>query len=475
MLLFVFANSCFGKIWYVKEGGAGVKDGSSWSNAAEDISDLLQNPYINPTTVWSSQGRLKPSPDDTIFVACGVYSPIQIWCPDDYVVNYRTSYRRRIHIYGGFKGNESCLSDRQSWSDYPSILDGHNHYYCIWIENQTLSNRQDNKDIVIDGFTLQNGYGEGAAIRLVHNNVLFSNLRIINNIGSPILLFENSGNDFYDRYNGEILLYNSVISRNKIVNDGFNTIPENLISLSSSKVNFVNTTIVENSHNTTGYTGYFGFYLYNHSHLSVLNSIIYNNTFDRMASFDFFNNQNLLEFAYCDVQNSGGSSNWNLSVAIDSGFNIDKIPLFIDTHNLEYGISKSSPCYNAGNNFLYYSLLQGFQTSLNFFCNFDFDANNRIYDGIIDIGAYEFFPSINSVQSNLNSFDEEGKYFIQNEDVISIDDGIDYDIIKVFDVSGRCIYSNTNRIFQIKIPTGCYFLYMIKDNQIVCFKKILIN
>ena len=183
----------------------------------------------------------------------------------------------------------------------------------------------------------------------------------------------------------------------------------------------------------------------------------------------------MLEFAYCDVQNSGGSSNWNLSVAIDSGFNIDKIPLFIDTHNLEYGISKSSPCYNAGNNFLYYSLLQGFQTSLNFFCNFDFDANNRIYDGIIDIGAYEFFPSINSVQSNLNSFDEEGKYFIQNEDVISIDDGIDYDIIKVFDVSGRCIYSNTNRIFQIKIPTGCYFLYMIKDNQIVCFKKILIN
>ena len=108
--------------------------------------------------------------------------------------------------------------------------------------------------------------------------MLFSNLRIINNIGSPILLFENSGNDFYDRYNGEILLYNSVISRNKIVNDGFNTIPENLISLSSSKVNFVNTTIVENSHNTTGYTGYFGFYLYNHSHLSVLNSIIYNNT-----------------------------------------------------------------------------------------------------------------------------------------------------------------------------------------------------
>ena len=78
------------------------------------------------------------------------------------------------------------------------------------------------------------------------------------------------------------------------MNDGFNTIPENLISLSSSKVNFVNTTIVENSHNTTGYTGYFGFYLYNHSHLSVLNSIIYNNTFDRMASFDFFNNQNFL-------------------------------------------------------------------------------------------------------------------------------------------------------------------------------------
>ncbi len=46
---------CNSKIWYVKEGGSGNKDGSSWSNAAEDITALLQDPSVNQNSMWSSQ------------------------------------------------------------------------------------------------------------------------------------------------------------------------------------------------------------------------------------------------------------------------------------------------------------------------------------------------------------------------------------------------------------------------------------
>ena len=51
LFFFLICNS---KIWYVKEGGSGIKDGSSWNNAAEDFPALLQDPTVNQNSLWSS-------------------------------------------------------------------------------------------------------------------------------------------------------------------------------------------------------------------------------------------------------------------------------------------------------------------------------------------------------------------------------------------------------------------------------------
>lgn len=121
-LVFISLSSlCKGDIWYISEGGRGNKDGTSWSNAASDFPDLLQNPSVNQNTVWSSQGQILPKPEDTIFVSAGRYSPIIIWCPDDPFninnpnSNKRVSFEGRIHIYGGFCGNETSLEERMYW------------------------------------------------------------------------------------------------------------------------------------------------------------------------------------------------------------------------------------------------------------------------------------------------------------------------------------------------------------------------
>ena len=71
--------------------------------------------------------------------------------------------------------------------------------------------------------------------------------------------------------------------------------------------------------------------------------------------------------------------------------NIDADPLFADVENENYRLTEFSPCINAGDN----SVISW---------QLDLDNNLRIYDGIVDIGCYEWqgTESDNYQISNLN-------------------------------------------------------------------------
>lgn len=81
------------------------------------------------------------------------------------------------------------------WYDKESIIDGDSTYKCIWIENQYKGTDQYKKEIVIDGFTLENGYGQGAAIRIVNNTPLLSNLKIQDIVGRTIYVANCNSSD----------------------------------------------------------------------------------------------------------------------------------------------------------------------------------------------------------------------------------------------------------------------------------------
>ncbi len=97
--------------------------------------------------------------------------------------------------------------------------------------------------------------------------------------------------------------------------------------------------------------------------------------------------------SYCDIQSSGGSTNWNTEMGPDGGGNIDLDPMFARTPNPgpdgiwddiddDYGdlrLQPGSPCINAGDpNFV----LQPVET--------DLDGHARVLCGRVDMGAYEF-------------------------------------------------------------------------------------
>ncbi|WP_430811630.1 MULTISPECIES: hypothetical protein [unclassified Carboxylicivirga] len=88
LVLFFISCSNHGNIIYVKQDGGGTKDGSSWSNAYDDIQNAIN---------VAQDG-------DSIFIANGTYSPSSI-------NGYKLT--KNIFIIGGFKGFEQSSDERE--------------------------------------------------------------------------------------------------------------------------------------------------------------------------------------------------------------------------------------------------------------------------------------------------------------------------------------------------------------------------
>jgi len=97
--------------------------------------------------------------------------------------------------------------------------------------------------------------------------------------------------------------------------------------------------------------------------LNVINSIIWNEWAQELQG-------NHLDVSYSDIQNYNGIGLNNI--------NLD--PVFVDANNLDLRLSENSPCINTGTP----------DTTGLHLSPWDLDGNPRIYDGRIDMGAYEW-------------------------------------------------------------------------------------
>ncbi|WP_233897452.1 choice-of-anchor Q domain-containing protein [Tenacibaculum piscium] len=138
--------------YYVKADATGANDGSSWINAYTDLQDAL----------------LKVKDADEVWVAKGTYIPDA----SDKLINFEIS-KKNVTIYGGFKGTESLLSERNLVgvnTTNETILSGDlmaNDDANITFGNTTRSDNSLNVvkingyDAVIDGFTISGGNSSG--------------------------------------------------------------------------------------------------------------------------------------------------------------------------------------------------------------------------------------------------------------------------------------------------------------------------
>ena len=242
-----------------------------------------------------------------------------------------------------------------------TIVDGNNSVRCFYL---------DHADAVIEGFTIQNGKyltGFGGGVNIKNDgtvrNCTIKNSQARDGGGVAIDnggLVENCyiyGNTAI--YGGGIRLLNGGEVRNCVIKG-------NTTTLYGGGVNIWNSGIVKNCVITdnTGPNGA-GIRTRNNGH--VYNCIIYYNNGDNYdvngSGYHYYNT--------CTTPALPGTYSTN---------SISSVPLFADlTPGLEdYRLQSASPCIDVGMNF-------GWMNTV-----LDLDGNNRIVNGIVDMGPYEY-------------------------------------------------------------------------------------
>lgn len=432
----IFINA---RIWYVSQNGRGNKDGTSWSNAAADICDIIKKDYSYP---------LYPLPGDEIWVSQGTYSPIILWKGNDTIqynpLRFRNTFRNKIRIYGGFSGYENSLEERNKWNIYKTIISGDNQNNCIWIEGSSYLQHGE-IGIIIDGFTLSNGHGQGSAIRLIQNNTLFNNIVITGNNEAPLVYVENAKMDTVAEYYSKPIIVNTLIYNNQIYSDSQNQY--SIFQTIYSDIEILNTTIVNNFISNNSYT----LLAQNNSIIDVYNTIMYNNSHGR----DHINNSRI-NYQSSLIQNI--LTNPLQMSGNNLGHNLDQYPSFVDESNNDYRITLYGPCYLAGDLLLYGHIFLIFRINPPIFFSYDIEGKNRFYNGRIDIGAYACITPNQNVSSNLSSFE----------------DSADVDFVLVYDLNGKLFLSSPFSLFSTDtLEKNKYWIVVYyKDNKVVDIVKI---
>ena len=330
---------------------------------------------------------------NTIHLAEGIYSPETTG--EKFPLNMR-SYVSLVgdsEISTILDGNElsnliTCIfSDKDFYIKNLTIQNGKSSngggivFYCF-------SNAIVKSVIIKDNITLEGGYAGGLFCR-DNSNPIFENVTITNNsalIGGGVKIVESS-----PVFINCIISYNSadptyigtagiscshecspiLINTGLLKNSGTETagiyLGTNCYSTS------VNNSFVDNNGENT-------IYLQENGNIELVNSIIWNNTNKEIYFYHNYD-PNYVEISYTNIQGgeSGIQTNGNGTYYWGPG-NIDEDPLFVGGDPFSYELTKYSPCIDAGT-------LD--TTGLHLPAN-DLAGNPRIFNGRIDIGAYEY-------------------------------------------------------------------------------------
>ncbi|MBQ4547928.1 MAG: right-handed parallel beta-helix repeat-containing protein [Bacteroidales bacterium] len=373
---------------YVDVTAKGSKDGSSWNNATADVQ-----------TAINYAATMEPRPE--IWMKKGVYTMPENegWAMFTIIPGTK--------IYGGFAGDENPVTfnknDRELF-DNKTVLDAKNLLRAI--DHYTATN--DYEKSVIDGFTIKNGNAEpiytkripssvtsfpseyvGGAIRL-KDNVSVTNCDIYNNVadkGGAIyannydedmnILISNS--KFHDNYaheeGGAIVMSRNYIYQNtqhdSIINcEISNNKSDRFAGLNINWTKVLNSTIVGN--NTEMYA--FDTLTSTNHNNKYYNCILWNNV-SRNYSNQIEGYDNTYE--YCAIH-GGYTGEGNITLdkynsGTEEGVNYVN---FIDPEGRAYQPQNTSAVIDKGNNT--YSV-----------GDFDLAGKDRIYNEIVDLGAYE--------------------------------------------------------------------------------------
>lgn len=419
-------NGVKGADAYVKQGGSGTKDCSSWENACPTLQDALAK--VSSGVIWVAKGTYYPDEGSG-------------QTPNSPASTFRL--KNGVEIYGGFAGNGSARDVKTNITvlsgdlgqddtrdsnnivqkppqpvykgpgkplDMTSDIKGTNAYHVVTASGV-------NETAILDGFTITAGYAEsGSGGGMLNDNASpkLSNLSFygnwgehgggmanINN-GSPTLLAvtfsgnsAKSGGGMYNiesiafidstTFTGNWAWFGGAIMNLHVGGDYVNNDYTHLYVRSSTISG--NTTRPHSAdsgavHDDTSLTVY-------------VNSTMWGNNFSMRTIYSEHSMTNVSSSNVegCQYSSDSGPVDWNIykdrgkftNTKVDPGHRNALAADLAPTTGGDYRLLKASPLIDAGN-------------SLSVTVSIDRDNNFRIIDGKVDVGAYEYFEEISLVE-----------------------------------------------------------------------------
>ncbi|AUC86356.1 hypothetical protein CW731_14190 [Polaribacter sp. ALD11] len=357
-------------VLYVNKTTTGNKTGESWANAIPELADAL---------VWANKNKANFSTTPLkIWVAGGTYKPL--YSPRD-GADFTDETRdnaflmvNNVQLYGGFTGTETTLAERDlTLTVNKSILSG--DIGVVTDDTDNANNVVVSFGVVgtarLDGFTVSSGRANDARTFSINNTDIrrFVGGGMFNRNSSPTItntIFignkANIAGGGLFNLNSSPGITNSIFIDNSVISlDGKGG---GMFNNSSSSPTITNTTFSGNS--ATDGSGM--------SNQDNSNPIVNNTIITGIISNDnatpVYKNSIIADKSY---DNDGNETTTNLTAT----------GLFKDPTNGDYSLKTGSIAVNAGSNTLFTDAGGNVTTDK------DLAGNPRVFQNIIDMGAYE--------------------------------------------------------------------------------------
>ena len=440
-ILLITISALTAQVIYVKANATGSNNGSSWDNAYTTLQAAL-----NIAT-----------PNKQIWVAAGTYKPTEKAGNGTDTRDMAFVLPPNVKIYGGFSASGNPIFADRNWEANTTILSGdldNNGSISVGDAYHVVISAGNVGTACLDGFTVSGGYANtygvsiivnectidknlGGGISIYSSSPTLNNLRInsnaaefgggISNTQSSAPIINNviisgnnvtgSGGGIYNAYSSSITLTNVLISGNKSENGG-------AIYSNASSITLTNVTISGNRATSAGGA------IYQYSATAILkNTIIWNN------NTAISHTGGTPTYSHCLIENAMPAGDGNIDGTISypkmfvASVNHSQAP----TTSGNYHLVASSPCLNVGNN--------DYNSTTT-----DLAGNPRIYNEIIDLGAYECdsMPSLPSIK-NIVVTDMIKVYPNPVRNTLNVESSETIEQISIYDISGRTLLQTVSR------------------------------